>query len=92
MYEEKRKGEMAIPDNLDDYLNDLQQMILRNIGRLGWYLEFIRRPSGEQPIAVIGNKEGNRYCVLEESGSVNFETGILFRTDIEYKRVGTRSL
>ena len=81
MYEEKRKGEKAIPDNMNDYLNDLQQMILNNIGRIGWSLSFIRRPSGELPIAVIGNEENNKLCVLEESGSVNFETGIMFRVD-----------
>ena len=79
MYEEKRKGEKAIPDNMNDYLNDLQQMILNNIGRIGWSLSFIRRPAGELPIAVIGNEENNNVCVLEESGSVNFETGIMFR-------------
>ena len=92
MHEEKRKGEKAIPDNLGDYLNDMQQMILRNIDRLGWTLRFIRRASGEPPIAVIGNKEDNRFCVLEESGSVNFETGILFRAELEFKSVGGRSL
>jgi len=81
MYEEKRKGEKAIPDNMNDYLNDLQQMILNNIGRIGWSLSFIRRPPGELPIAVIGNEENNKLCVLEESGSVNFETGIIFRVD-----------
>ena len=79
MHEEKRKGEKAIPDNLGDYLNDLQKLIIKNISKLGWNLEFIRRSSGEQPIAVVGDKEFNMFGVLEESGSVNFETGILFR-------------
>jgi len=81
MYEEKRKGEQAIPDNVDDYLNDLQQMILKNINSLGWSLEFVRRSSGELPIAVIGDKEFNMFGVFEENGSVNFETDILFRQD-----------
>ena len=92
MYEEKRKGEMAIPDNVNDYLNDMQQMILKNIDRLGWSLRFIRRSSGELPIAVIADKEDNKFGVLEESGSVNFETGVLFRADLEFKKVGNRSL
>jgi hypothetical protein len=92
MYEEKRKGEKAIPDNVNDYLNDMQQMILKNIDRLGWSLRFVRRSSGELPIAVIGDKEGNRFGVLEESGSVDFETGIMFRANLEFKSVGGRSL
>ena len=79
MHEEKRKGEMAIPDNVDDYLNDMQQVILKNITKLGWDLQFVRRSSGEQPIAVVGDKEFNMFGVFEESGSVNFETGIMFR-------------
>lgn len=91
MYEEKRKGEKAIPDDVDDYLNDLQQMILRNIGRIGWSLQFIRRPSGDLPIAVIGNKEGNRFCVLDESGSVNFDTGIVVRAEQELQKSGSNS-
>jgi len=91
MYEEKRKGEKAIPDNVDEYLNDLQQMILRNIGRIGWSLQFVRRSSGEEPIAVIGNEEGNRFCVLDESGSVDFDTGIVVREEQELQRVGSSS-
>ncbi len=88
MHEEKRKGEKAIPDNLGDYLNEMQQMILRNIVKLGWNLYFVRRPSGELPIAVIGNNECNKFGVLEESGSVNFESGIVFRTDLELQKLG----
>ena len=86
---EKRKGEKAIPDNLSDYLNDLQLMILDNIGRIGWSLQFVRRPLGESPIAVIGNKEGNNFCVLEDSGSVNFKTGVLIRADQELRKAAS---
>ena len=92
MHEEKRKGEKAIPDNVGDYLNDVQQMILKNINSLGWSLEFVRRSSGDLPIAVIGDKEFNMFGVLEESGSVDFETGILFRENIELMGAGSSSL
>ena len=88
MHEEKRKGEKAIPDNVNDYLNDIQQVILKNITKLGWDLQFVRRSSGEQPIAVVGDKEFNMFGVMDESGSVDFESGILFREDLGLMSVG----
>ena len=66
MYEEKRKGEKAIPDNIGVYLNDLQRAILNNIRKFGWSLRFVRRPSGQQSTIVIGNNEDQKLGVLEK--------------------------
>ena len=81
MHEEKRKGEKSIPDNVGDYLNELQQVILDKINKFGWTLKFVRRPSGEEPTVVIEDQYGLKVGVMEAGGAINFETGILLRAD-----------
>ncbi len=81
MKEDKRKGEKAIPDNVENYLNDLQQEILDKIEKHGWALKFVRRPPDSPPIIVIEDKKGKELGVLEEDGAINYESGILIRDD-----------
>ena len=81
MGDEKRKGEKAIPDNVEDYLNGLQQEILDKIGKYGWTLRFVRRPPNEEPIVVIEDKEGKEIGVLEKNGAINYESGIVIREE-----------
>ena len=76
---EKRIGEKLIPDNIGDYLNELQQVILLKINKFGWTLKFVRRPSGEEPTVVIEDQDGLKVGVMEAGGAINFETGILIR-------------
>ena len=81
MSEEKRVGEKAIPDNVDDYLNDLQKVILDKINKFGWSLKFVRRPSNEEPIVVIQDQDGKKIGVMKEDGEIDFETGIELRPE-----------
>ena len=81
MSEEKRVGEKAIPDNVDDYLNDLQKVILDKINKFGWSLKFVRRPSNENPIVVIQDQDGKKIGVMKEDGEIDFETGIELRPE-----------
>ncbi len=81
MKEDKRKGEKPIPDNVGDYLNDLQQEILDKIEKHGWTLKFVRRPPENPPVIVIENNKGKEIGVLEEDGAINYESGILIRDD-----------
>ena len=81
MSEEKRIGEKAIPDNVDDYLNDLQKVILDKINKFGWSLKFVRRPSNENPIVVIQDQDGKKIGVMKEDGEIDFETGIELRPE-----------
>lgn len=75
----KRKGEIPIPDNLKDYLNDAQMHTMRHLESFGWELKFIRRPVFQEPIAVmVGPKEGD-YGVLEKDGELNRESEIVIR-------------
>ena len=81
MYDEKRKNEKAIPDNVEEYLNELQQAILGTIERYGWKLKFVRRSISKAPIIVIEDKEGKEIGVLEDNGAINYESGIVIRED-----------
>jgi hypothetical protein len=68
---EKRKGEAAVPDNLEDYLNVTQVNALRQIENFGWELKFVRRPLFQEPIAVIINTDGDRIGTLEPDGRID---------------------
>lgn len=81
MSDEKRKGEKSIPDNVGDYLNDLQQEILEKINKYGWTLKFVRRTPNQPTIVVIEDKEGKEVGVLEDNGAINYESGIVIRDD-----------
>lgn len=81
MSDEKRKGEKAIPDNVEDYLNGLQSDILATIEKYGWTLKFIRRSVSLPPIVVIEDKDGKQVGVLEDNGAINYESGIVIRDD-----------
>jgi len=81
MGDEKRTGEKAVPDNVEDYLNGMQQAILGTIEKYGWRLKFVRRSVSLPPVIVIEDKEGKELGVLEENGAINYESGIVIRAD-----------
>lgn len=74
---EKRNREKAIPDNVQDILNDEQLFGLRKIESFGWDLKFVRRPLFLEPIAIVAGPEGNAYGILEEDGGINLQLGEL---------------
>lgn len=79
MNEEKRKGEKAIPDNVENYLNDLQRDILVVVEKYGWSLKFVRRSVSESPVIVIEDTGGKEIGVLEDNGAINYESDIVLR-------------
>lgn len=79
MDREKRKGEKAIPEELEDVLNQDQIMTLRQIERFGWRLAFVRRPVFQQPIPVVLTGDNQKIGVLEEDGRLNMNPDIKLR-------------
>jgi len=71
MDEERRNRMPPIPENLDDYLTDLQQQTLAEIKKFGWSLAFIRRLFFEHPLVVVVQADGKRHGVLNEDGSIS---------------------
>ena len=67
---EKRRGELPIPINLKEYLNQDQLYALRQMESFGWRIAFVRRPAFQTPMIVVTNSEGTRFGVLERDGSI----------------------
>ncbi len=76
---DKRKGEMPIPENLEDYLNESQMLTIHRIINFGWEIRFIRRPLFQYPVAVLWNPQGEQIGILEEDGRINLESDIQLR-------------
>lgn len=70
-WEEKRQDILPIPDNLGELLNEHQMQALRHIESFGWQLHFVRRPSSQEPIAVILGPKGDKFAILERDGRIN---------------------
>ena len=70
---EKRIGQMPIPDNLEDILNEQQIRSLSQIENFGWHLHFVRRPLFQDPVVVIISAEGNRFGTLETDGRIEIK-------------------
>ncbi len=79
MDREKRKGEKPVPDNLDQTLNQLQLLALRQIENFGWSLRFVRRPLFQEPVPVVVSADGETIGILEEDGRVNVQPDIKLR-------------
>ena len=60
MEDDKRTGQPPIPDNLEDWLNDIQLEMLRKIEILGFTLIFMRRPVRQDPVPIVINNEGTK--------------------------------
>jgi len=76
---EKRKGDKPIPDRLEDVLNDVQMLALRQIERFGWQLRFVRKPLFQEPVPVVFSADGDKIGILEEDGRINMEADIKVR-------------
>jgi hypothetical protein len=80
-WKEKRKEMVPVPDNLGELLNQNQMRTLRQIKKFGWQLHFVRRPSFQEPIAVIINPEGDKFATLETDGRIKVTTDLTVRKE-----------
>jgi len=79
MDNDKRTGQEAIPDNLDDWLTPDQKQMLHQIESFGWRLKYIRRPVFQDPIVILISDDGKKIGILEKDGRVNMEPDITIR-------------
>jgi hypothetical protein len=79
MENDKRTGQQAIPDNLDDWLTEEQTQILNQIESFGWHIKFIRRPVFQDPIVVVVSDDKQKIGILEKDGRINMEPDITIR-------------
>lgn len=73
MDREKRKSDTAIPANLEEILNEVQQQALPGIKYLGWEPRFLRKPMFQAPEIVIHNSSDGRTGILDVDGSIRIK-------------------
>ncbi len=79
MHKERRQAGNQVPDNIKEILNEQQLLTLRKVESYGWYIQFIRRPSFQTPVAVLFHPDNDNLVTLEEDGTLDPQTGIKVR-------------
>ena len=69
---ERRKGAPKLDDaTLLAGLTPEQQATIHTMETFHWRLKFVRRPLFKIPIPVLFNREGDRYVVVNEDGTID---------------------
>jgi len=76
---EKRTGRLPVPEDLDEYLNDMQLGTLHKIEEFGWHLWFIRRPMFQSVLPVLVDAENHATAILEEDGRITKDHNLVTR-------------
>lgn len=79
MENDKRTGQLAVPDNLEDWLTPEQVQMLHQIESFGWKIKFIRRPVFQDPIVVLVGDDEKKIGILEKDGKINMDPDITIR-------------
>lgn len=79
MSDDKRKDGKPIPDDVKNYMNNVQLAQLHTIENFGWELKYIRHPLFQEPVVIVTNAEGSSIGVLEDDGRLNLEPDIEIR-------------
>ena len=79
MDREKRKGNIPIPDNMKELLNDAQLQALSGMKYSGWELRFLRRPLFQEPVPIVHNTNDGRIGILEKDGGIKIQPNIKIR-------------
>jgi hypothetical protein len=79
MDNDKRIGQQAVPDNLEDWLSPEQMQMLHQIESFGWKIKFIRRPVFQDPIIVLVGDDEKKIGILEKDGHINMDPDIVLR-------------
>jgi hypothetical protein len=76
---EKRKGDISIPENLEEMLNEAQRQALPGIKCSGWEPRFLRKPLFQAPLLVVHNSNDGRIGVFDEEGKIRIQANIKVR-------------
>lgn len=77
--EDKRTGQSPVPEDLDQFLTQMQMMTLKRIEQFGWRLLFVRRPLFQETVAVIADQEKTFTAILEGDGTMNKHHDLVIR-------------
>ena len=73
MVREKRKGDISMPPNLEEMLNEAQRQALPGIKYLGWEPRFLRKPLFQAPELVMQNSSDGRTGILDVDGRIRMQ-------------------
>ncbi|RMG34521.1 MAG: hypothetical protein D6720_09110 [Gammaproteobacteria bacterium] len=76
---ERRRGEPAIPENLDEFLTPQQRHGLRQVESFGWRLAFVRHPLFQEPTVVVARPGDNAYASITPDGDLEFDPLLAIR-------------
>ncbi|WP_299341387.1 hypothetical protein [uncultured Pseudoxanthomonas sp.] len=77
---ERRKGAPTMDDaTLLAGLTPAQQATIQTMETFHWRLKFVRRPLFKTPIPVLFNREGDRYVVVNEDGTIDENPALVLR-------------
>ena len=77
---ERRKGAPKMDDaTLLAGLTPAQQATIHTMETFHWHLKFVRRPLFKTPVPVLFNREGDRYVVVNEDGTINENPALVLR-------------
>jgi len=68
---ERRKGQVAIPDDMMSELTELQHQTLARLEGFGWAVGFVRRPLFQERVVVLFDPSGRQHAILNEDGSID---------------------
>jgi hypothetical protein len=77
---ERRKGAPKLDDaTLLAGLTPEQQATIHTMETFHWRLKFVRRPLFKIPVPVLFNREGDRYVVVNEDGTIDENPALKLR-------------
>ena len=77
---ERRKGAPKLDDaTLLAGLTPEQQATIHTMETFHWRLKFVRRPLFKIPVPVLFNREGDRYVVVNEDGTIDEQPALKLR-------------
>ena len=79
MEQERRKGDIPAPENLEEVLNVAQLRALTGITYSGWVPRFLRRPVFQEPLLILHHPEEGRIAILKADGSLQTRAGVKLR-------------
>lgn len=79
MDNDKRDTQEAVPENLEQFLNEEQMHALDTIEQFGCTLKFVRRPVFQKTVPVLVGPDGETMGVIEENGCIVWDPNIDFR-------------
>ena len=79
MDQDRRKGVIPLPDNLEEVLNVAQQRALTGITYLGWVPRFLRCPMIQEPVLILHYPEEGRIAILDADSRLETQAGVKLR-------------